>query len=108
VVLQSGRVRVNFAGPETCGFDNPHLADARGCRVIDDDALMCRGFGVIDDVLFAEGCEAPASVELIEVSGTAPVTLPANGDDPLPDDSLPDDPLPDDPLPEEAGDGADG
>ena len=73
IVLDSGRVRVTFTGEETCGFDNPYEMDARGCRKIDRNALMCKGFGVIDGVLFAGGCEAPAEVEVLETRGTMPV-----------------------------------
>lgn len=73
IVLDSGRVRVTFRGEETCGFDNPYEMDARGCRKIDRNALMCKGFGVIDGVLFAGGCEAPAEVEVLETRGTMPV-----------------------------------
>jgi hypothetical protein len=73
VVLASGKVQVTFKSAETCGFDNPHVADAKGCRLIDQKALMCNGFGVIDGVLFAGGCEAPAEVELLETRGTMPV-----------------------------------
>jgi len=74
VVLHQGSVRVTFTGTETCGFDNPYLADAEGCRLIDKKAVMCSGFGVIDGVLFAGGCEAPAQYELLETRGTSPVT----------------------------------
>ncbi|HKO92673.1 MAG TPA: hypothetical protein VJU61_16070 [Polyangiaceae bacterium] len=75
IVLNSGRVRVTFQGEETCGLENPYLVDARGCRKIDRNALMCKGFGVIDGVLFAGGCEAPAEAEVLETRGTLPVAL---------------------------------
>lgn len=73
MIATGGRFRVNFQGEETCGFDNPHVGNARGCRLIDEHALMCRGFGVIDGVLFAGGCEAPATVQMLEITGTVPV-----------------------------------
>jgi hypothetical protein len=73
ILLSQGRVRVTFTGEETCGFDNPYVADAKGCRLIDKKAVMCNGFGVIDGVLFAGGCEAPARYELQETRGTLPV-----------------------------------
>jgi len=72
VVLSQGRVRVDFKGDATCGFENPFVVDAKGCRVIDKGALMCKGFGVIDGVLFAGGCEAAAEAEILETSGTSP------------------------------------
>jgi len=81
IVLSSGQVRVTFKGEETCGFDNPYLIDARGCRKLDRNALMCKGFGVIDGVLFAGGCEAPAEAEVLETRGTMPVA-PSRGDVP--------------------------
>ena len=74
IVLSQGSVQVTFTGAETCGFDNPYTAEAKGCRLIDKKALMCSGFGVIDGVLFAGGCEAPAQYELLETRGTSPVT----------------------------------
>lgn len=72
-VLSSGNVAVTFTADETCGFENPYFADAKGCRVIDREALMCKGFGVIDGVLFAGGCEAPAEARIMETRGTLPV-----------------------------------
>jgi hypothetical protein len=99
VVLQGGSVRVIFAEAETCGFDNPYVVPARGCRVIDDNALMCKGFGVIDGVLFAGGCEARAEIQVIETQGTMPT--PVSGSDPQEpaeeDDVGSGDPLADDP-----------
>ena len=74
IVLSQGSVRVTFTGQETCGFANPYTAAAEGCRLIDKKAVMCNGFGVIDGVLFADGCEAPAQYELLETRGTSPVT----------------------------------
>ena len=74
VVLSGGSVRVIFKGDETCGFDNPYVVAGKGCRVIDRGALLCRGFGVIDGVLFAGGCEAAAEAEVLETRGTLPVT----------------------------------
>lgn len=73
VLLSQGSVRVTFTGEETCGFDNPYVSDASGCRLIDKKAVMCDGFGVIDGVLFAGGCEAPAQYELLETRATLPV-----------------------------------
>ncbi|MEO8183329.1 MAG: hypothetical protein ABI895_31230 [Deltaproteobacteria bacterium] len=73
VLLSQGSVRVTFTGEQTCGFDNPYVAQAKGCRWIDKKAVMCNGFGVIDGVLFAGGCEAPARYELLETRGTLPV-----------------------------------
>lgn len=73
VVLSHGSVRVDFKGDATCGFENPYVVDAKGCRVIDRGALMCKGFGVIDGVLFAGGCEAAAEAEILETNGTSPV-----------------------------------
>jgi len=73
VLLSQGSVRVDFTGEETCGLENPYVADAKGCRLIDKRALMCDGFGVIDGVLFAGACEAPARYELLETRGTLPV-----------------------------------
>jgi hypothetical protein len=81
VVLSSGSVQVTFKGEETCGFENPYVVDARGCRKLDNNALMCKGFGVIDGVLFAGGCEAPAEVEVLETRGTMPLA-PSRGDVP--------------------------
>ena len=81
VVLSSGSVQVTFKGEETCGFDNPYVVDARGCRKLDNHALMCKGFGVIDGVLFAGGCEAPADAEVLETRGTMPVA-PNRGQEP--------------------------
>ena len=73
LILRSGTVRVSFKGEETCGFENPYTTDAKGCRLLDKRALMCRGFGVIDGVLFAGGCEAPAEARVMETRGTVPV-----------------------------------
>lgn len=73
ILLSQGSVRVSFTGEQTCGFDNPYVADAKGCRLIDKKAVMCNGFGVIDGVLFAGGCEAPAQYQLLETRGTLPV-----------------------------------
>jgi hypothetical protein len=84
VILSHGSVQVTFKTEETCGFDNPYVADAKGCRVIDRKALMCKGFGVIDGMLFAGGCEAPAQAEVLETRGTMPV-VPA-GDEGDPDE----------------------
>ena len=81
IVLSSGQIRVTFKGEETCGFDNPHLVDARGCRKIDRNALMCKGFGVIDGVLFAGSCEAAAEAEVLDTRGTLPVAQ-DRGDEP--------------------------
>lgn len=94
VLLSSGSVRVTFTSDETCGFDNPYVADANGCRVIDRKALMCKGFGVIDGVLFADGCEAPAEARVVETRGTLP-SVPAaveEEDPPAADDAAPDEP----------------
>lgn len=73
VVLSRGSVAVTFKTEETCGFENPYVADAKGCRVIDREALMCKGFGVIDGVLFAGGCEAPVEARVVETRGTVPI-----------------------------------
>jgi hypothetical protein len=83
VVLSHGSVRVDFKGDATCGFENPYVVDAKGCRVIDKGALMCKGFGVIDGVLFAGGCEAAAEAEILETNGTSPLA-------PVPVGSVPD------------------
>jgi hypothetical protein len=72
VVLSRGSIAVTFKTEETCGFENPYVADAKGCRVIDRKALMCEGFGVIDGVLFAGGCEAPVEARVVETRGTVP------------------------------------
>lgn len=72
VTLHSGVVHVSFTTEETCGFSNPYTVDARGCRRLDEKAVMCKGFGVIDGVLFAGGCEAPAQVDVLETQGTMP------------------------------------
>jgi hypothetical protein len=85
-ILSRGSVRVTFSGEETCGFENPYVADAKGCRVIDDRALMCRRFGVIDGMLFAGGCEAPAEARVMETRGTSPVAPPAVGAEETPAD----------------------
>lgn len=92
LVLSRGSVSVTFTTDETCGFENPHVAEAKGCRVIDREALMCKGFGVIDGVLFAGGCEAPAEARVLETRGTLPIA-PA----PLEEDDAPaaDGPAPD-------------
>lgn len=74
--LDSGFVHVNFTTDETCGFSNPYTVEARGCSRLDEKAVMCKGFGVIDGVLFAGGCEAPAQVELLETQGTMPLSPP--------------------------------
>lgn len=73
VVLSRGSVAVTFTTDETCGFENPYVTDAKGCHVIDRKALMCKGFGVIDGVLFAGGCEAPAEARVSETRGTLPI-----------------------------------
>ena len=73
VVLSRGSIAVTFETDETCGFENPYVTDAVGCRLIDRKALMCKGFGVIDGVLFAGGCEAPAEVRITETRGTVPI-----------------------------------
>jgi hypothetical protein len=83
LILSSGTVRVSFKGEETCGFENPYTADAKGCRVIDTRALMCRGFGVIDGVLFAGGCEAPAEAQVMATRGTLPVAPTPAGAEPM-------------------------
>jgi hypothetical protein len=43
---------------------------------------MCKGFGVIDGVLFAGGCEAPAELELLETQGTLPLSPPRSEPEP--------------------------
>lgn len=73
MVLSRGSVAVTFKTDETCGFENPYVTDAKGCRVIDRKALMCKGFGVIDGVLFAGGCEAPAEARVLETRGSVPI-----------------------------------
>jgi hypothetical protein len=90
ILLSQGSVRVTFTGEETCGLDNPYLADAKGCRLIDKKAVMCDGFGVIDGVLFAGSCEAPAQYELLETRGTLPVA-PGRGENEGAPDSAGDD-----------------
>jgi hypothetical protein len=90
VLLSQGSVRVTFTGEQTCGFDNPYVADAKGCRLIDKKAVMCNGFGVIDGVLFAGSCEAPARYELQETRGTLPV-VPGRGEEEGAGDSTGDD-----------------
>ena len=82
LVLRSGTVKVSFKGEETCGFENPYTTEAKGCRIIDKRALMCRGFGVIDGVLFAGGCEAPAEARVMETRGTVPVAPTSAGAEP--------------------------
>ncbi|MEY2934081.1 MAG: hypothetical protein RL033_4830 [Pseudomonadota bacterium] len=76
VTLSSGVVHVSFTTDETCGFSNPYTVDARGCRRLDEKAVMCKGFGVIDGVLFAGGCEAPADLDVLETQGTMPLSPP--------------------------------
>ncbi|MEY4546346.1 MAG: hypothetical protein RL685_2541 [Pseudomonadota bacterium] len=76
VTLSSGVVHVSFITDETCGFSNPYTVDARGCRRLDEKAVMCKGFGVIDGVLFAGGCEAPADLDVLETQGTMPLSPP--------------------------------
>lgn len=74
--LSSGVVHVSFTAEETCGFSNPYTVEAQGCRRLDEKAVMCKGFGVIDGVLFAGGCEAPAEIEVLETQGTMPLSPP--------------------------------
>lgn len=74
--LSSGVVHVSFTTDETCGFSNPYTVEARGCRRLDAKAVMCKGFGIIDGVLFAGGCEAPAELEVLETQGTMPLSPP--------------------------------
>lgn len=103
VVMSSGSIAVTFTTDETCGFDNPYVADAKGCRMIDRKALMCKGFGVIDGVLFAGGCEAPAEARVLETRGTLPIAPTVvdregeAGTDDAPDDPDDDEPAPDEP-----------
>jgi hypothetical protein len=91
-ILSRGTIKVTFTGEETCGFENPYVADAKGCRVIDDRALMCRGFGVIDGILFAGGCEAPAEARVMETRGTLPLAPPAAADETPTDEPAPPEP----------------
>lgn len=74
--LSSGVVHVSFTTDETCGFSNPYTVEAQGCQRLDEKAVMCKGFGVIDGVLFAGGCEAPAALEVLETQGTMPLSPP--------------------------------
>jgi hypothetical protein len=85
VTLSSGVVHVSFTTDETCGFSNPYTVDARGCRRLDEKAVMCKGFGVIDGVLFAGGCEAPADLDVLETQGTMPLSPPRSA--PIADDA---------------------
>lgn len=75
-MLSSGVIHVTFTSDETCGFSNPYTVEANGCRRLDEKAVMCKGFGVIDGVLFAGGCEAPAALEVLETQGTMPLSPP--------------------------------
>lgn len=79
VVLSHGSIAVSFETEETCGFEDPFIADATGCRVIDRKALVCAEFGIIDGVLFAAGCEAPAKANILETRGTVPLAASAAG-----------------------------
>lgn len=75
VILRGGQVHVTIRGADTCGFDNPLVSDASGCRLIDESALLCGEFGVIDEVLFVEDCEVPAEFQVLDVSTTVPVVV---------------------------------
>lgn len=91
--LSSGVVHVSFTTDETCGFSNPYTVEARGCRRLDQKAVMCKGFGIIDGVLFAGGCEAPAELEVLETQGTLPLSPPRGEPPPEPPAAEESDPL---------------
>jgi hypothetical protein len=67
---------VRFQDPaQTCDLDPSFDAPADGCRLIDEEAIMCGTFGVIDGVLFLDGCEAPARVLVLDKQGTTTASL---------------------------------
>lgn len=78
-ILEKGTVVVSFSSEETCGLHNPYEADATGCQLIAQGAIVCDGFGVIDGMLFAGDCEAPATASLLEVQGTSVSMTPVGG-----------------------------
>jgi hypothetical protein len=69
-LLAEGTVSVQFDNPDrTCGKPAAFEQPAEGCRVIDDEAVVCEGFGVIDKMLFSGPCEAPARFRVLDKQG---------------------------------------